>query len=342
MKPAIKRVLLSRTDRLGDVILSTPVASAIKAASPDTEVYFLARRYVASVLEMHPHVDGVVILEETGSLPETLHRKGFEAVVALYPRPQLAWAFLRAGIPLRIGTGYRWYSVLFNQRVYEHRKDALRHEAEYNLRVLQPLGIVAEVPEFYNQLPAASVQQARARLAADRIAGDFVILHPGSGGSARDWPPEYFAALADRIQGELQLPVIFTGSAHERALVKRTIALSRTRSRDWSGQLTIPQLAVLQAEAALFVSNSTGPLHLARMMSTPVVAFYPPIRACRPERWGPYGCRDDVLMSQQAECFKCRRSPARACDCMLAITVEAAFEKVAAKLRATMPGSKGL
>jgi hypothetical protein len=68
------------------------------------------------------------------------------------------------------------------------------------------------------------------------------------------------------------------------------------------------------------------------MVGTPVVAFYPPIRAARPERWGPYGRLADVLMSQQEECTRCRRSPTRVCDCMRAIAVELAFKKVQEKL----------
>jgi ADP-heptose:LPS heptosyltransferase len=91
-------------------------------------------------------------------------------------------------------------------------------------------------------------------------------------------------------------------------------------------------LAVLLRCAAVFVGNSSGPLHLAVMVGTPVVAFYPPIRACRPERWGPYGRWSDVLMSQQEECWRCRKSPTRVCDCMRAISVKAALEKIQEKL----------
>jgi ADP-heptose:LPS heptosyltransferase len=91
-------------------------------------------------------------------------------------------------------------------------------------------------------------------------------------------------------------------------------------------------LAVLCRRAAVFVSNSTGPLHLAVMVGAPVVAFYPPIQACRPERWGPYGRSADVLMSQQAECRRCREARTNVCDCMRAISVQKALQKILEKI----------
>ncbi|NUO78936.1 glycosyl transferase family 9, partial [candidate division KSB1 bacterium] len=105
-----QRFLLSRTDRLGDLVLSTPVATALKKEFPNAEVFFLTRDYAAEILDLHPHVDGVLRLDSLGeamgaqSLAKLLRSYDFDVVLALFPRPELAWAFYRAGIPLRIGT----------------------------------------------------------------------------------------------------------------------------------------------------------------------------------------------------------------------------------------------
>lgn len=328
---SLQRVLLSRTDRLGDVILSTPVATAIKKAYPAIEVYFLARNYTAEILEMHPAVDGIIRIDDAsaaGSLSKQLRQYSFDAAVALYPRPALALAFLRAGIPLRVGTGYRWYSLLYNRRIHQHRKHAARHEAEFNLQLLAPLGIKEAKVEFQvrfdNEVEAAIAN----KLAASGIEKKFVIMHPGSGGSARDWPPEHFAALAKHVVSEKKHQVVLTGHQSEQALTQQIQRLAGEKLIDLTGRLTLKELAALIRRAALFVGNSSGPLHLARMLGTPVIAFYPPITACRPERWGPYGCRADVLMSQQEECFRCRKSQERVCACMRAISVEQAIIKI--------------
>ncbi len=331
---SLRRILLSRTDRLGDVILSTPLATALKKRFPALEVFFLARRYTADILEMHPHVDGIICLDElsAGALASRLKKCGFDAVVALFPRPQLAWRFFQAGIPLRVGTGYRWYSFLYNRRVDQHRKHSQRHEAEYNLQLLEPLGVAGASVEFhYRRDPAVELEVTRL-LATQGVEDGFVVLHPGSGGSAREWPPEHFATLARQLVVEKKRQVVLTGHASERELTQRIQQLAVKKLINLAGSLTLKQLAGVIARAAVFVSNSTGPLHLARMVGTPVVAFYPPITACRPERWGPYGCRADVLMSQQEECFRCRNSRLQVCPCMQAIPVAEALRKVEEKL----------
>jgi ADP-heptose:LPS heptosyltransferase len=334
----LRKILLIRTDRLGDVILSTPVATAIKRNWPDVHVTFLLRHYTAEITRCHPHVDetleidGAEIGGDVRRLMQALRQRQFEAVVLLHPRPNLAWAVWRSGIPLRIGTGYRWYSFLFNRRVFEHRKTAARHEAEYNLRLLRPLGIGAAEIEFHFALLNAEREKIDEKLNKLGAGVKPVILHPGSGGSSRDWPPEYFAQLADRIQHALGAQVILTGAPAEENLIAAIQRQTKSQPLSLCGRLTIIELALLCQRAAVFVSNSTGPLHLAVMVGTPVVAFYPPIRVARPERWGPYGRRADVLMSQQEECKRCRQSPARVCDCMRAISVELAFKKIQEKL----------
>jgi ADP-heptose:LPS heptosyltransferase len=335
---SLRRILLVRTDRLGDVILSTPAATALKKNGPDIHVTFLVRQYTAAITRCHPHVgetleiDGAEIGGDMRRLTQALRQRQFDAAVFLYPRPNLAWAVWRTGIPLRIGTGYRWYSFLFNRRVFEHRRTAARHEAEYNLRLLQPLGITAAEIEFHFALSQVEQERINAKLNALGVGTKPVILHPGSGGSARDWPPEYFAALSDRVHYELDKQVILTGTLAEESLLAAIQRQTKSKLLSLCGRLSIIELAVLYQRAAVFVSNSTGPLHLAVMVGAPVMAFYPPIRALRPERWGPYGRMADVLMSQQDECTRCRRSSAPVCDCMRAISVAAAFKKVQEKL----------
>ncbi|MDZ7289731.1 MAG: glycosyltransferase family 9 protein [candidate division KSB1 bacterium] len=334
----LRKILLVRTDRIGDVILSTPVATALKKNFSNLHVTFLVRRYTAEITRCHPHVDetleidGAEIGNESHRLVRALRKREFDAALMLYPRPALAWAVWRSGIPLRIGTGYRWYSFLFNQRLFEHRKTAARHEAEYNLRLLQPLGITTAKVEFHFTLAQSEQERIDARLNELGAGAKPVLLHAGSGGSARDWPPEYFAQLADLVHHELGAQVILTGAPEEENLVAHIQSQTISKPLSLCGRLTITELAVLCRRAAVFVGNSTGPLHLAVMVGTPVVAFYPPIRVCRPERWGPYGHLSDVLMSQQDECKRCRKSGTRTCDCMRAISVATAFKKVREKL----------
>ncbi|MDQ7063842.1 MAG: glycosyltransferase family 9 protein [candidate division KSB1 bacterium] len=337
-----QNVLLLRTDRIGDVILSTPVALALKKAHPDSQITFLVRRATLPIVQSCPAVDAAIPIEmfmqggrlQLRALVRYLKQQRFNAAVHLFPRPALTLATFLARIPHRIGTGYRYYSLLFNHRIYEHRKTAERHEAEYNLQLLRPFGI--EAPEVAFSLTISDEAWRKIdQLLADAGIGTeepLVVLHPGSGGSARDWPPEHFAELAQRLIEKEQARVAITGAPNEQPLADAILQRMKVKPLALVGRLTLQELAALLRRADVFVANSTGPLHLAVAVGTEVVAFYPPILACRPERWGPYGHRQDVLMSQQEECFRCRKRSERWCECMYRIPVQAALDKIAEKL----------
>lgn len=342
-----RRVLVLRTDRLGDVILSTPVAVALKKAQPNVHVTFLIRDYTRAVVEACPAVDQVLVLEayqnDAGRLmvrrlAAALRSQSFDVAIHLFPRFREALAVWLARVPIRIGTGYRWYSFLFNRRHYEHRKTAEYHEAEYNLHLLSHLGIDEPGVEFRMKVPPDARQRLLSKMTAQgiEVQRPYVVMHPGSGGSSRDWPPESYARLADRLQMELDVPVVITGDTGDRPVIERMKSAMVSKPLDVSGRLSLQELASLLQSASVVVANSTGPLHLAVAMGTEVVAFYPPIRACRPERWGPYGRMADVLMYQIEECRRCSRSYDRWCACMQRIPVTAAFEKVLQKLSSVL------
>lgn len=342
----LREIVLFRTDRIGDVILSLPVATALKEAIPDCRITFVVRRYTQPVVELSPHVDRIVSIEsfttESGRLRfmdfiSNLRTARFQAAIHLFPRPAQAAATFLGGIPLRLGSGYRWYSVLFNRRIYEHRKTAEHHEVEYNLHLLRLIGIDVAQPEFALQETGAARESIFRLLAELGVQPEqpLVLLHPGSGGSAREWPLASFSALAGKLITDVGAQVLITGNAAEQPLARRIVQENGMKPHSLAGRLTLQELFSLQRRADIFVSNSTGPLHLAVAAGTEVVAFYPPIRPCRCERWGPYGRRSDVLMSQETECTRCLHlRQGEACACMAAISVQQAYTKVRQKIEA--------
>ena len=154
------------------------------------------------------------------------------------------------------------------------------------------------------------------------------MLHPGSGGSARDWSAENFAALGERIRTRMNMPVVVTGGANERDLVHR-VALGMTSApAECAGLLSLTELAALLRRARVFVSNSTGPLHIAAAAGTPVVGFYPPIVQCSPVRWGPWTAKKKIFQPDRAACPLCKGGPCRSDVCMNQISVDAVEEGI--------------
>lgn len=122
-----KNILIVRTDRIGDVVLSLPMAAIVKKHYPECKVTFLLRQYTKPLAENNPFIDDVIILRESNGKPSVgqnvaLLKNRFDACVVAYPTYAISLILFLSGIRTRIGTGYRWYSFLFNKKIYDHRK----------------------------------------------------------------------------------------------------------------------------------------------------------------------------------------------------------------------------
>jgi len=326
------RVLLVRTDRLGDVLLSTPVARALKEADARNHVTMMVSPYTKPILECNPHVDDVILYEEQQTSRELLDRVtggNFDAAVILHPTFRLAWILARAGIPKRFGTASRLYSLLFNRRIRLRRSVAGLHESECNLAMVEPLcgksqNLLPEV--FITEAEKVKTGEVLRRLVLN--SGDFVAIHPGSGGSARDWPLHMFASLADAVIDHLGKKVLVTGGPGEVELVSRMTALMHEVPATLAGELDVRQLASVLKDATVLVTNSTGPMHLATAVGTPVVAVFCPMEGCSPVRWGPLGERNIVLKPEVPTCRDCVGESCAHYDCMEEVSVEGALDAV--------------
>jgi lipopolysaccharide heptosyltransferase II len=328
-KPPFSSILVCRTDRIGDVVLSLPMIEVLHRHFPAARISFLARSTTKEIVEGQPGLHAVVSYDLTDrpkaffSLLSELRSYRFDVAVLAYPTFRLALVLFFAGIPLRVGTGYRWYSFLFNRRVFEHRKTAEKHELEYNLSLLEAIGCT------FDRYPAPVLALSREQhLAAELIraelganGGEVVVLHPGSGGSARDWSAEKFGLLARALR-QKGFSVIVTGGPGEETLVEGIVRAGGPGVRPLVNRLSLMQLAAMVQKVGLFISNSTGPLHLAAAVGTPVIAFYPPILACSPERWGPYTDHKILFVPERAKCPRCHGGPCEGSECMDLIQVD--------------------
>jgi ADP-heptose:LPS heptosyltransferase len=286
-----KRILIVRTDRIGDVLLTTPLSRRLRERFPEAHIAWLVRSYTAPLLQQNPDVDEVLVdRDESGNrLIQLLKAGNFDTAIIAYPRWRTAWAVWRAGIPLRIGPASKWYSVFFNRRVWQHRSEGKKHEADYNLDLLQPLGVPFQRTATRFELTSDERAWARTVLEGHRISFQkpVICLHPGSGGSSERWPLANFMELGDRLQ-EAGCDVIVTGGPGENYQNIMIDNMRRIPVFIAAGSVSLRQLAAIMSQVDLMVSNSTGPLHLAVALGLPTVSIYSPIPTCHPRRWGPY------------------------------------------------------
>jgi len=330
-----EKILLIRPDRLGDLILSLPAAEALKEKFPDATLSYFASAYASKIAPMVSYVDNwIPDSDKRGSrmsfgLLTREFRKGvFNIAIDLKPSWRTSAAVFSAGIPVRIGTSRRAYSIFYNKKVKIHRRSSGKHQTDLELAHLVPLGIEVSGLKPNLELPDTASESAAELIGAnDR---PYVVIHPGSGGSSPNWPFESYMELAEKISKEISYNAVITN--HE--------PLNREMGGciDLSGKTDMMALAGVIKGASLFISGSTGPLHLADALGVCCVSFFTDRDDIGPVRWGPRGNMDNVILPPE----KCRCKNGDVCRCLERVSVDLVFERVKNILASKIENKVGL
>lgn len=302
------RIIVSRTDRIGDVVLTLPLCALLRSRL-GAEVVVLGRQYTRPLLEASGEVDGVLDWDDVAAGDVNQQRDFLTAVRAdailhVFPRPDIARAALAARIPLRIGTSHRWYHWLTCDAL-EHfsRKHSELHEAQLNIRLARRL-LGPEIPSLADlgALTAITPRIAIPSPVASLLRDDRfrLVLHPGSNGSAREWSLANWQALAESLDAE-RVQLIVTGSEVEGAALRDWIGTLQAGTVDLTGKLDLAELIAVLAGVNGLVAASTGPLHLAAAVGIHALGLFPATPPIHPGRWAPLGPRAEVLVAPAAE-----------------------------------------
>lgn len=291
---SLKKVLITRTDALGDLVVTLPMVRALKSTHPGIQVDVLVRGYAIPVAECANQIDTVVewtsamAADPKGTGAQALAAAHYDAVVFAFPDKAVLRAGQSARIPIRIASGRRWQTLTrINHRIWDSRRHSGGHEAWHGLRMLMPLSVDPEVP-FRNEVNLMAPQPDAMVNAFLKQTGPLpVLLHPGSNGSAGNWSPERFARLAERM-AEAGQAVAITGTEQERVEFEASLP-QHPLVFSVSGHFNLTQLMAFQAASGLVVASSTGPLHTAASMGVPTLGLYGKHAPEWAARWAPLG-----------------------------------------------------
>jgi len=196
--------IISRTDSIGDVMLTLPVAGALRELFPDARIVFLGRSYTEEIVRACRHIDEFLNWDEWASLnlregARRLSEIKADTIIHVFPNKEIALMAKKAKIPSRIGTTNRWYHWnTCNELVPLSRRNSPYHEAQLNLKLLtvlgaKPLYSLEEIGELYGFNRLASLPDEWLALPDPQRFN--LIIHPKSKGSAREWGLDNFSEL---------------------------------------------------------------------------------------------------------------------------------------------------
>jgi len=318
--------ILSRIDSIGDVVLTLPMAGVLKKNFPGCKIIFLGRTYTRDVILLSEHVDGFLNdddIEKKSFSEQTdfFKKQNADYFFHVFPHAGIARAASRAKIKHRVGTRNRWYHWLFCNRLLKlSRKNSELHEAQLNLKLLEPLNIktdfsIREISDFYGFTKIPEINFPQLTLLDNNKIN--VILHPKSKGSAKEWGLNNFEKLI-HILPEEKFEIFISGTREDGELLGDFLALNKNIT-NLCGQLSLQEFIVFIARADALVAASTGPLHIAAALGKNAIGLFSPRRPIHPGRWQPIGKNAHHLVYDE-NCLRCKEK--KDCDCITKIEPE--------------------
>ncbi|MBN1405961.1 MAG: glycosyltransferase family 9 protein [Candidatus Omnitrophica bacterium] len=286
----IKKIVIFRTDRIGEVLLSTVCIDIFKKHFSKSRISFVTSGYSKDIVCARKDTDEVFVFSTISKkssfigllgLCRYLKRNKFDLAVILNPHKLLHAAVFLSGIKHRLGYDRKWGFCL-NHKIEDLKHEAKKHEIEYTLDLLKAIGIEAAAVSPRMEVSDKDVSYTDGIIKQFQLNNGkpIVVICAGSSNPGKMWNKENFISLINRIKNEFNCNIVLIGSSADKQ-VNTQAAL------DLTGVFTIGQLAAFFKKCRLFIGNDSGPMHIAAACGVSVVALFGKVSS--PVRWRPWG-----------------------------------------------------
>ncbi len=340
-----KNILIVRTDRVGDVVLTTPAILALREAYMGAKISILVSPQTRDIIENNPCLDEIIIDDKNGAhkgfwgflkLVFGLRKRRFDLAVIFHTKKRTNFLCFLAGIPVRLGYKNNKFGFLLTKKIKDTRIEGTRHEAEYCLDLLSHIGVKAVELKLLMPVKKESQDWAQKILGDNDVVASerLIAVHPGASCISKRWLPERFAGLINQLTHNHFARVVLVGGPETKNIAKEIKSALTNPVVDLTGETSVSQLAGILKKCQLLISNDSGPVHVACAVGTPVISIFGRNQAgLSPARWRPLG-KNDIFIHKEVGCKVCL---AHNCDidfeCLKAIAVDDVLSAVKTLLK---------
>lgn len=328
---SIRKILIRSVNWIGDAVMTTPAISVIREHFPHAEITILANAMVSQLFLHHPGIDSIITFDRQERhrgvagrmrLAAELKKHAFDLAIILPNSFDSALVPWLAGIPNRIGKCSDGRTLLLNGRYKAAQGAPSRHEVEYYLNLMDCFGITGSCTQPHLFITSEEEDRASALLAEQGIQpDDFVLgINPGASyGSAKRWYPDRFAQVARRLADEWSAKVVIFGGPGEAAIAADIEGCLEGAAVNVAGKTSVRELMALIRRCNFFITNDSGPMHIAAAFDVPLVAIF---GSTDHTGTSPYNSKA-IVVRNDVECAPCKL---RECPtdhrCMTSVTEE--------------------
>lgn len=332
------KILIIRTDRIGDALLSTPAIKAVRRNFPFAHIAVMARPYAEEIVLGSPYIDEVILYDKdkkhksifsTLKFAFNLRKKRFDLALILHPTNRVNIISFLANIPERIGWN-RKLGFLLTRKLADKKYLGEKHEIEYTLDIIKEIGI-----ETKDKIPFMPLRKDHRKNVEDffeknNIGGKdrLIAINPTASCPSKMWPLENFIELSNELAKRYNAKILVISGPKDSQKIEGFIK-SLDNAIDAGGKVSVGGLAWLLKKSRLLISNDSGPVHIAASVGTPVIAIFGRSQpGLSPKRWGPVG-RNDIFLQRSAGCEIClAHNCVKDFSCLKAIKVEDVLDAV--------------
>lgn len=314
---AIERVVLRAPNWIGDAVMALGGLREVRRITAGAHLAVAARPWIAGILDEARIADEVIVLEQRGwrdvvDVGSRLRAGRFDLAVLFQNAFGAALGARLARIPRIAGYPTDGRGLLLTDRLSIPENHSAEHQSRYYMAIARGLELAltrrSDIDVARPDLSLTASPAARRR--AVELLGEcgivpgtpLAVLNPGATNSrAKQWPPERFAAAGDTLSARFGMRVVVVGSAGDREVAERVAELSASRPAVLAGRTDVRELVGLLANAAVLVSNDTGPAHLGAALGVPTVTIFGPTEQFATRPVGPAA----VVASHPVECAPC-------------------------------------
>jgi len=308
-----QNILIVRTDRIGDVVLTTPAIKALRHEYPAARISILVTPQTLDLVRGNPYLDEILVDDRTGHnkdlfgflrLARQIRLKQFDLAIILHTKRRYNLACYTAGVPCRLGYKNNKFGSLLTHPLKDVRHLGKKHEAEYCMDVLKAIGIEGSDLDILVPLQKEAEDWAAHWMQENNLRpNEVIVIHPGASDPAKCWSVVNFALLMDRLVERYTLKIVLIGAPSAVPVAAAILSQTRRSSQflDLTGKTSLAQMVSVLRHSRLLISNDSGPVHVAAGVGISVISLFlrdqPGINA---QRWQPLGPKGFILSNVPA------------------------------------------
>lgn len=308
----IKKILIIRLRRIGDIIMTTPAISALRKGFPNAFISYVVEKPYRELVEGHPELDNVIVLERKQGiknflmLVRAIRKEKYDVVLDFHGGPRASLITLFSKAKLKIGYKIKYRNFIYHIKLARKPESGQLHSVESHINFVRAMGVDVKTPPLLN-IPHARKDEAekvKKFIKENGLEGYKILtIHIGAGNEFRYWGNDNWIKLINLLTKRSEVKTVLIGAYEDKQAEEEILKESKHSPLSLVGKLNLREVKELISHSSLFVGSDSGPMHIAASTSTPIVALFGPTI---PANFAPWQAIAS-LIEKKFDCRPCKQ-----------------------------------